>query len=476
MPTLPRRRLLQGLAASSLLPLSGALAAGDRPDVLFISIDDLNDWAGILGGHPQARTPNLDALAARGLSFTNAHCAAPACNPSRAAVLTGRHPTTSGVYDNDQPFRRAMPDVATLPQLFRAAGYRALGCGKVFHAGDPASWDEHEPEGGCGLPAPRARAFPAARRRPLNGIAGMGSFDWGPARSRRDGATSDDHVADQVVRWLKKEHDQPIFIGCGFFRPHLPWYLPRKWFELFPLEQIELPLVREDDLEDIPEAGRRLVRLKEHQKIVQSGQWKAAVQAYLASVAFADAMLGRVIEALVDQERMKRTVIVVWSDHGWSLGTKFHWKKFALWEECTRVPLVVKAPGVTDKGAVCSRPVGLLDIGPTLLDLCGIPAPETMDGQSLRPLLSEPGRAWDRPVLTTHGRGNHALRSERWRYIRYADGSEELYDHQEDPHEWTNLARDPARAAVKAELARFLPRSEAAPAPEGEHECAQDGD
>ncbi len=478
MPTtLHRRRLLQGLAASSLVGLSPhGLAAGERPDVLFISIDDLNDWAGILGGHPQARTPNLDRLAQKGLSFDNAHCAAPACNPSRGAVLTGRHPTRSGLYDNQQPFRGAMPSVKTLPQLFRGAGYKALGCGKIFHAGDPASWDEHEPEGGCGMPKGAGRAFPSDGKRPLNGISGAGSFDWGAGRSGRDGATSDDRVADQVIKWLKKEDQQPVFIGCGFFRPHLPWFVPKKYFEMFPLDSVQLPAVREDDLDDVPEAGKRMARLADHQKIVKSDQWKEAVQAYLAAVAFADAMLGRVIDALIDQGRARKTIVVVWSDHGWSLGTKFHWKKFALWEECTRVPLVLKVPGLTEKGAVCSRPVGLLDIAPTLLDLCGIDIPEAMDGRSLRPLLTDPQASWDRPVLTTHGRGNHALRSERWRYIHYADGSEELYDHQSDPNEWTNLARDPGSAMVKAELAAFLPSSEAAEAPQGEHDCEPVGD
>ncbi|MCK6503708.1 sulfatase [Myxococcota bacterium] len=475
---LSRRSLLAGTvatgAAAALSPLS--LAGKGKPNVLFISIDDLNDWGGVLGGHPQAKTPFLDRLASRGVSFTNAHCPAPVCNPSRVAVLTGKRPSTSGVYDNHQALRRAMPDVATLPQHLRTHGYTVMGAGKVFHAGDPQSWDDYDPKDGCGRPPDAGSASPRQKDKPANGIAGSGSFDWGPGRSENDGKYSDDRVADQVIKWLKKDHDQPFFIAAGLFRPHLPWYVPQAYFDMYPLDRVVLPVVKPDDLDDVPEAGRRLARIADHERITKAGKWAHAVQAYLASLTFADAQLGRILDAVVDSDRSKDTIIVVWSDHGWSLGEKQHWKKFALWEECTRVPLVFKVPGLTEKGTTCGRPVGLIDLYPTLLDLCGVPQRANLDGQSLVPLLTDPGAAWERPALTTHGAGNHALRSERWRYIRYADGSEELYDHDADPNEWTNLAQDGRHAAAKAALAAWLPSSDAAPAPQGGEVCISDDD
>lgn len=473
---LTRRTLLAGAAASTaaaaLSPL--ALAGKSKPNVLFISIDDLNDWSGLLGGHPQARTPYLDRLADHGLSFENAHCPAPVCNPSRVAVLTGKRPSTSGVYTNQNPLRRAMPDIATLPQHMSSHGYKSFGCGKIFHAGDPASWDVHSPSDGCGRPPDAGRASPKRGTRPQNGIKGSGSFDWGPGRADRDGKYSDDRVADQVTRWLKQKHDQPFFIGCGFFRPHLPWFVPQSYYDLYPLDSIQLPTVKADDLDDVPAAGRAMARRADHQRITAAGKWKEAVQGYLASLSFADAQLGRVLDALVDAGLAQDTIVIVWSDHGWSLGTKEHWKKFALWEECTRVPLVIKVPGVTGQGVTCRRPVNLIDLFPTILDLCGVEQRGGLDGQSLVPLIQSPSAAWAQPSLTTHERGNHALRSERWRYIRYADGSEELYDHDSDPNEWTNLAGDSRHQQIKTDLARWFPTSDAPKAPTGAHPCNVD--
>lgn len=439
------------------------MAGKNKPNVLFISIDDLNDWVGVLGGHPHARTPNLDRLAARGLLFENAHCAAPSCNPSRTATLTGVHPSQSGVYDNNQRWRPQLPDAVTLPQLFRRNGWTTLGCGKLFHVNDSKAWDVFEPEL-CSRPKDGGGTLPKKKdESPVDGLR------FGPSRSGRDGVHSDERVADQVVKWLQKKHDRPVFVGCGFFNPHLPWEVPQRYFDRHPLSKLSLPEVPEDDLNDVPAAGRRMAHVELHRKIVKQHAWKRATQAYLAATSFADAQLGRVLEALATGPLAGNTIIVLWSDHGWSLGEKFHWKKKVLWEEATRVPLVLAGRGVPS-GAVCRRAVSLLDVFPTLQELCGLPSPpQSLGGTSFAPLVTDPTQPWDHAVLTTEGRGNHAVRTERWRYIQYADGSEELYDRLRDPNEWTNVAR--SHPDTIAALQRWLPRSNAAPAPEETLRC-----
>lgn len=428
-----------------------AAAASRRPNVLFIAVDDLNDWTGALGGHPQAKTPHIDRLARRGVLFTRAYCSAPACNPSRASLLTGVRPSTSGVYNNNQPWRPALPDVETLPRWFRDQGYEVRGGGKIFHGPfpDPEAWDES-------LPRPED---PVPEKRPLNGIPKTAHFDWGPL-DVPESAMGDRRVADWAASFLGRAHEKPFFLAVGFYRPHLPWYVPREWFKEFPASEVELPVVKPDDLADVPPAGRRIARPGgDHRKVVEHGEWRKAVSSYLASIRFADAMVGRVIDALDSSAHARNTIVVLWGDHGWHLGEKEHWRKFALWEEATRVPLIVVAPGVTPVGAKSERTVSLLDLYPTLVELAGLPAPGWLEGRSLVPLLRDPALSWDHPAVTTHGYRNHAIRSERYRYIRYADGSEELYDHDADPYEWTNLAARPESKPVIARLARALPET-----------------
>jgi len=437
------------------LPLLAAGAGRRRPNVLFIAIDDLNDWVGCLGGHPDTKTPNLDRLAARGVLFTNAHCAAPACNPSRAALMTGIRPSTSGVYHNPQPWRRSrvLRDAVTLPQHFMAHGYHASGSGKVYHGAfpDPASWEEYWPSLTQQQPG-----SPVPANRPLNGIPKVGHFDWGPMDVDKT-AMGDWKVTDWVCGQLRRRHEKPFFLACGIYRPHLPWYVPREYFERFPLETVTLPNVNESDLDDVPEAGRKMARLGDHKRVTEHHQWRRAVQAYLASIAFADECVGKVLDALDASPYADNTIIVLWSDHGWHLGEKLHWRKFALWEEATHNVLMVVAPGVTTPGQRCDRAVSLLDIYPTLIDLCGLSPRAGLEGTSLMPLLKDPKAPREQPAVTTFGRNNHSVRDERWRLIRYADGSEELYDHQVDPLEWKNLAGDATYASVKARLAKWLP-------------------
>lgn len=450
-----------GLTALVLGESSAALGVEQprstaRPNVLFIAIDDLNDWIGALGKRPDVKTPNIDALARRGVLFTRAYCAAPACNPSRTALLTGVRPSTSGVYHNDQPWRPVLRDAVTLPQWFQAAGYIVQGGGKIFHNSynDLPSWQNWVKE--RGNPSP-----PAA---PVNGLNG-GHFDWGPL-DVDDEAMGDHAVVSWGVRFLEQSHEKPFFLAVGLIRPHLPFYAPKKYFDRYPIESVKLPKVLDSDLDDVPAGGVRMAKPEgDHRKVVAAGQWEKAVQAYLACISFADFQIGRIVDALDKSEYAKNTIIVLWSDHGWHLGEKQHWRKFALWEEATRVTFLVIAPGVTEANQRCDRTVNLLDIYPTLSELCGLPSKPGLEGRSLVPLLNQPAAPWSHPSLTTHGRNNHAVRSERWRYIRYEDGGEELYDHDADPLEWHNLASDPKFEEIKRELARSLPKINAPDAP-----------
>lgn len=437
-------------------------AAGFKPNVLMIAVDDLNDWVGCLGGHPQARTPNLDKLAARGMLFTNAHCNAPLCNPSRASLMTGIRPSTSGIYDNGQPWRKSpvLAKAVTITQHFRAQGYRVLGGGKIYHGAypDAASWDSYFPDQIHTKPQD-----PAPSKLPANGIPKTGNLDWGPL-DVADSKMGDTQVVDWALAELNRVQAQPLFLGCGLFRPHLPWYVPAKYFDLFPLNTIITPKVLPNDLDDVPPIGVQFAKPRgDHASITGRNKWKEAVQAYLAAIAFMDAQLGRLIEGFDRSPRKPDTHIVLWSDHGWHLGEKLHWRKFSLWEESTRNVFLTVAPGVTKPGTRCGRPVSLLDLYPTLNELCGLPARRELEGRSLMPLLRNPSlESWDAPVLTTYFQNNHSLRDQRWRYTRYSDGGEELYDHHADPMEWANLAGRAEYAGVKTQLARWLPKVNAA--------------
>lgn len=442
------------VCAVAIFPLLATFAsAAERPNVLFIAVDDLNDWIGCLGGHPQTKSPNVDRLAAKGVLFERAYCSAPACNPSRASLLTGIAPSTSGVYHNDQPWRPAMPNAITLPQFYQQNGYEVLGCGKLFHGSyrEEKGFDEYRQQ----------MKDPKPENTPVNGIPRTAHFDWGPVDSE-DAEMSDYQMVDWAIAQLQKKHDKPIFLGCGIYRPHLPWYVPQEYFDHYPLDKIQLPQIKEDDLADVPEAGVKIAKPNgDHKKVIETDNYAKAVQGYLASIEFADAQIGRLIAALEASPYADNTIIVLWGDHGWHLGEKLHWRKFALWEEAARVPLLIVAPGITKPEQRCERTVTLLDLYPTLADLCGLTPPQAVEGKSLTPLLKNPAAAWDRPALTTHGRNNHAVRDERWRYIRYADGSEELYDHQEDPQEWTNVADLPENEGVKKRLSERLPTTNA---------------
>lgn len=438
----------------------------ERPDVLFIAVDDLNDWVGHLGGHPQTKTPNIDRLAARGMAFTNAHSPSALCNPSRTALLTGLQPATSGVYGNAPDWRTVarFDGLPTLPRHFRDNGYRSFGAGKIFHAhsfgvdgfagyNDLAAWDAFYPAIDRQLPDEIAPPNP-----PTNGNPVFDGFDW-YALTAADEATPDGQVVTWITRQLAAETGSPRFVAAGIYRPHLPWYVPKKYFRMHPLDKIELPPYLENDLEDVPEAGARgtFGSREAHEWVLEADQWHAGVQGYLASISFADAMVGRLIDALDASGRADNTIIVLWGDHGFHLGEKQRWRKMTLWEESTHVPLIIVAPGVTTPGSRSGEAVSLMDLYPTLTELAGLEVPSHVEARSLKPLLADPSATRDEPAVITYGFGNHAVRDERYRYVRYADGSEELYDHDADPNEWENLAGQRRYADLKAELAAWLP-------------------
>ncbi len=442
----------------------------NRPNVLFISVDDLNDWVGCLGGHPQAKTPNIDRLAASGMLFTNAHCAAPACNPSRTAIMTGISPHKSGLYDNGQKMRELLPDAELMPKYFSRHGYWSAGSGKILHYFiDAQSWDDYFPPKETENPFPRTLL---PKNRPVNLPVGgpwqYSETDWGALD-----ATDEEYGGDWLVsKWigdqLGKKHDKPFFLACGIYRPHEPWFVPDKYFKLFPLDEIQLPPgYKEDDLEDLPPAGQNRGPNRYFPHIRKQGKWKEGIQGYLASIAFADAMVGRVITALEEGPNRDNTIVVLWSDHGWHLGEKQHWQKFTAWRVCTRVPLIVRVPtgtpGLlqgTQAGTTCNAPVNLLSLFPTLTQLAGLPDKKTNDGPSLIPLLEHSDAEWPHVSITYLNRpGNYGLSSKRWRYIEYDNDDNELYDIESDPHEWVNLSAKAGHTDRMAELRALAPTS-----------------
>ena len=452
--------------------MAGEEQATDRkdkkPNILFIAIDDLNDWTGLLKGNPQAKTPNMDELASRGMVFTNAHCAAPACGPSRSALMSGIRPSTSGNYVNQNSLTKnpILNNSVLLPEFFQQNGYYVCGSGKLFHGAhfnnevQGRGFDDY-------YPSNTKDQFPWETRlsspRPMNGIKqGLSRYaDWGPYHAD---VTLEDINDGKTAKWaaetlLGGEMEEPFFLGAGIFQPHLPNYALQEYFDRFPLDEIELPEgYLEGDMEDVPEASSKQRHIAWAKTIRDAGQWKHAIQAYLASSAMTDDLVGKIVGALQKSKYADNTIIVLWSDHGFQLGEKERWAKYSLWERATRVNMIWLAPGVTRPGSTSNRPVNLLDIYPTLASLTGCKPPENqLEGNDLSVLMEDPEAAWDNTTLTTFGYKNYGIRSERYRYIVYADGSEELYDHKNDKWEWKNLAGDPEYAHIIKEMRKGIP-------------------
>lgn len=437
------------LAVTAMLP---AGHAAERPNVLFIAVDDLNHWVTHLGRNPQASTPNIDRLAASGVTFTRAYTAVPACEPSRAALMSGRRPWTTGCYKNGDRWKLFQPPGEGLSAQFLNAGYHVAGAGKIYHsmAYHKEEWTDYMPRFGLSTNGPNVKKMHGFHEPMNHDLKDDDLLDW--------------HTVNYCIEQMQRDDDRPFFVACGLYKPHLPFAVPRKYYERFPLDSIQLPPHREDDLDDVPPAGLRMARPGgDHAKFLKSGRWKAAIQSYLATCAYTDMNVGRLLDGLAASGKQDNTIVVLWGDHGWSFGEKQHWRKFALWEEETRVPLLWRVPGTTKPNSVCARTVDLMSLYPTLCELTGITLPDYVEGPSLVRLLQNPQEDWATPAISTHGFQNHSVRSEGWRYIRYADGGEELYDESGDPYEWTNLAGDPRFAAQKNALAAWLPQHNADP-------------
>jgi len=444
------------------------LQAAQKPNILFIAIDDQNDWIGCLKGHPQIKTPHIDRVASQGTLFSNAHCQSPLCNPSRTSLMTGLRPTTTGIYGLAPWFRSVdrFKDLTTLPQYLEQHGYKTYSTGKIYHGRYGRKKTDGEfnvigPPPGVGVKPPK-KLVVTPNPHPL--------VDWGTF-PHKDEDKGDWKVASWAVDQLNKKPQEPFFLSVGFFLPHVPCYATQKWFDLYPEETLQLPPLLKNDRDDTPRFSWYLHwKLPEPRfKFLQeANEWKNLVRSYLACTSFVDSQVGRVTQALEKNNLDKNTIIVIWSDHGWHLGEKLITGKNTLWERSTRVPLIFAGPGISE-GADCTKPVELLDIYPTLLELCDLPPNPKLEGHSLVPQLKDANTPRKWPAITSHNRGNTAVRTENYRYIHYADGSEEFYDMQQDPAEWKNLSSDPKFAKLMEEHRGWLPTINEKPAPGSKH-------
>jgi arylsulfatase A-like enzyme len=447
-----------------LLPIdqvNGKEKTKDKPNVLMICVDDLNDWIGCMGGHPLAKTPNIDKLASRGILFTNAHCQVPLCGPSRASLLSGLRPSTTGIYGQikDGDIRSANEQTKKavfLPEYFRNNSYHTMGIGKIFHDHAPIGVFEESGgrEKGFGPLPPNGKKFHWDKKRTQT--------DWG-AFPETDQEMPDYHSAQWTIERLKQKHTKPFFLSVGFIRPHVPWYVPEKWFDKFPIETVTTPPYKKDDRNDLPPIALQvddLPMMPTTEWAIENHQWQNMVQAYLACVSFVDNCVGEVLNELEKSDYKNNTIVILWSDNGYRLGEKGTFAKQCLWNEATRVPLIISLPG-TKKPVKCDQPVELLDIYPTLTDLCGLPANTANEGKSLKPLMNKNFGHSENYAVSTYGQNNHAVISKNYRYIRYEDDSEELYELKTDPNEWNNIADKPQNKSIKKQHKKQLPSTNA---------------
>lgn len=452
------RRTILILATVALLT-SCSNTEAQQKNVLFLVIDDLNTW---LLQNPDRYTgkviaPNILKLAESGVRFDQAFCTSPKCSPSRTAFLSGVSPWKSGVYDNgvDVMSSPALQAAISLPKVLQDNGYYTASFGKISHGFDMGlEYDAHRNHSRDEVP-------PGA---PFNGWAKIvkdgvmvrtTESDWGPIHLP-ESEMNDTEYADLAIEALKKNHDRPFFIACGLFHPHMPWYVPQKYLDMYPLDKIELPPLKEDDLDDLPDMARSIIKDGVYSKVRQFDQYKEAIQGYLASTTYSDYHMGRVLDALENSPYKNNTIVVLMSDHGFHLGEKRHWQKGTLWEEATNCLLMFHVPGVTEPGQISRRTVSLQDVYPTIMELAGIETPDHVDGNSLVPLLEDSDAAWKYPALTAY-QSHITVRTDDYRYIRYTDGSSEFYDRGVDPNEWVNQTDNQEYASIIRKLASFLP-------------------
>ncbi len=454
------------LACSACMAISPSQTPSKKPDIVFIIVDDLNDWIGVSRGHPQSLTPNMDALAAKGVLFSNAHCNAPQCKPSRRSLLDGLYPKSTGSYFNvpkktryfgNQPLSgrttKKTHETVRLHQHFLNNDYRVVSGGKVDHYKKPNPvLDSY---------------LPLQKTKNANGASDKKNL-WGDvgAQELEDKQTGDYKVAQWGITEWNIKTDQPLFMTIGFYRPHRPLNAPKKYFDKFPVETTELPLVKTDDWNDLSPYAIGMARahahkpffeggLSDHDKILEMGgvkEWAYMVSSYLACVNYVDTQIGLFLDALETNPRGRDTIIVLTTDHGWNLGEKKHWTKAALWNNTTRIPFIVVAPGIAKANTRNAQPISLVDVYPTLSDFAGLEPPKHLEGRSILPLLKSKTEK-RRYAFLSYGPENTVVQSETMRYIRYEEGSEELYDHAKDPHEWVNLAEAKDYQSIKRELA-----------------------
>jgi iduronate 2-sulfatase len=463
--TLSRREVLALAAGAGTLMGAGR----DRRNVLFIVSDDLNNAAGCYG-HPVARTPNMDRLARRGVLFERAYCQYPLCQPSRASFLSGLRPETTRVWTLETPTRKYVGDATFLPELFRKNGYFTADAGKIYHTGDacedPRSWDVEVRESGKN--PPKSEVIESGKAEGPKGH----SFEWARLRTE-DAQTPDGRMARQAVDWMESgvRQGKPFFLGVGFRRPHAPYAAPAKYFDLYPPESMPLPRTSPADFRKVLSAA---VNHDPPESPLPDAEVRRFLAAYYASVSFMDAQVGVVLDAMDRLSLWDNTVVVFFGDNGYHLGEHGGlWHKNSLFEESARIPLIVAAPGFPRTARRSPRLVELVDLYPTLAELCGLQAPPNLEGTSFVPLLRAPERRWKSGAFTTQGRGKErteaakeieylgrSVRTERWRYTEWDEGRQgaELYDHRADPGEADNLAGDGRHAAVRAELRELLRR------------------
>lgn len=447
--------------------------AEKKPNVLFIAVDDLNDWIGCVGGNPQVKTPHLDKFNAEGgMVMFDAHASSTVCGPSRSSLLTGKYPHKTGVYGNTTNLRNApkAKDLVTLPQYFSKYGYHTLSSGKIFHKhswpgselGDNGQWafDEWVQEkGGVGA---------ISKERPVNGLPPLPgdnsyhsrAFEWGPTVGNDETKMKDYITAEWAVKQLNsRDFEKPFFMAIGFSKPHLPWYVPQKYFDMYPLDEVVLPKTIPNDLEDIVDKhGNPIQPHGTWLRVEKAGMHKEAVRAYLATITFLDDCVGVLLDGLAESPYADNTIVMLWGDHGWHLGEKQKYGKTQLWQESCRVPFMVKVPGVTPNNKKCMGVVNLIDMYPTLIDLCGLPKNPENDGRSFAKLLHNPDMEWNTPTLTDYNYAGHRIYDGRYSYIVFMEkGTEELYDHQKDPMEWNNLVDHPEYKQIKERLKALVP-------------------
>ncbi|MEC7401577.1 MAG: sulfatase [Verrucomicrobiota bacterium] len=449
--------------------------AKQKPNVLLLAVDDMNDWIGCLGKTPRAITPNIDKLAGRGVNFRNAHTAGVFCAPSRAAIFSGQFASTTGCYQSGTYFVDH-PEIESLQTSFAKAGYSTFGAGKLFHhpagAIDIRNWTHfflRNPEQRkTGWPmnswseeTPFPANFPASIYNRGQEITGGMFLEWAGIPNHREEDMADTKRANWAVEQLRKRHDKPFFLAVGLYAPHYPNYCPQKYFDLYDPDKIELPPIKKDDLEDLPEKIRKMktARSRILQKLQSLDAWDDAIHGYLANISYADAMIGRVLNALEQSPYADNTIVVLWSDHGYHLGEKGDWGKHTLWERTSNVPFIWAGPGVA-KNKTTDVTVSLIDLYPTFREMCGLPqTKQTLEGQSIVSTLANPDQAEDRSVFLPHMHpGEYAIINRDWRYVRYGEDGEELYDLREDPHEWNNLAMEKKYFKTKSRLSSFAPK------------------